>query len=151
MQCGAVNYLMTACGAVLVAVAFLGLRRSAVAVTFWPLRCGRCKKSGTAVRSQFWWPRRALEAIAICRDLPSLNRDQGWDLPPIFNSLLSHDLTIGGHVTSWATSDIRWRPWEMAKSSMVSPRNRPLCDGNYVKTFCVYETWHFQQECGNFL
>ena len=47
-----------------------------------------------------WMKRKIREAIAIRRDKPSPNRDQGWDLPPIFNSLLSHDLTIGTIVTS---------------------------------------------------
>ena len=51
-------------------------------------------------REDHWLKRKIKEAIAIRKDKPSLNRDQGWDLPPIFNSLLSHDLTIGGHVTS---------------------------------------------------
>ena len=51
-------------------------------------------------REDHWLKRKIKEAIAIRKDKPSLNRDQGWDLPPIFNSLLSHDQTIGGHVTS---------------------------------------------------
>ena len=51
-------------------------------------------------KEEHWMQRKIKEAIAIRRHKPSLNRDQGWDLSPVFNSLLLHDLTIGSHVTS---------------------------------------------------
>ena len=37
-----------------------------------------------------------------------------------FNSLLLHDLTIGSHMTSWATSESWESPCEMGESSLVS-------------------------------
>ena len=71
-------------------------------------------------KEEHWMKRKIKEAITIRRVKPSLNRDQGWDLPPIFCNLLSHDLTLGSHVTNWASSD-SWRsPCEMGESSMVS-------------------------------
>jgi hypothetical protein len=37
-------------------------------------------------------PRKIREAIHIYRDRPQLNRDQGWDLPPTYNHLLSRGI-----------------------------------------------------------
>ena len=51
-------------------------------------------------KEEHWMKRKIKEAITIRREKPSLNRDQGWDLPPIFCNLLSHDLTLGSHVTN---------------------------------------------------
>ena len=48
-------------------------------------------------RENHWLKRKIKEAIHIRCKRPSLNRDQGWDLPPIFCNLLSHD--TGSHVT----------------------------------------------------
>ena len=47
-----------------------------------------------------WMKRKVKEAIAIRREKSSLNKGQGWVLPTIFSILLSHDLTLGSHVTS---------------------------------------------------
>ena len=51
-------------------------------------------------KEEHWLKRKIKESITIRREKPSLNRDQGWDLPTIFCNLLSHDLTLGSHVTN---------------------------------------------------
>ena len=46
------------------------------------------------------WKRKIQEAVEIKTKAPTLNRDAGYDLPTIFDKLLSHDRPKkGGHVT----------------------------------------------------
>jgi hypothetical protein len=49
---------------------------------------------GTRVvaREAQYWPRKIHEAIEIKLRTPNLNRDTGYHLPPIYDSLLSGDL-----------------------------------------------------------
>lgn len=56
-------------------------------------------------REQHFWKRKIREAIEIRTQRPTLNRDTGYDLPAIFDNLLSHDRpSKGGHVTGETTS-----------------------------------------------
>ena len=51
-------------------------------------------------REEHLWKRKIREAIEIRTQRPTLNRDTGYDLPAIFDNLLSHDRpSKGGHVT----------------------------------------------------
>ena len=56
-------------------------------------------------REQLFWKRQIREAIEIRTQRPTLIRDTGYDLPAIFDNLLSHDRpSKGGHVTGETTS-----------------------------------------------
>ena len=51
-------------------------------------------------REDHFWIWKTREAIEICAQDPSLNKDTGYDLSAIYDDLLSHDhSSIGGHVT----------------------------------------------------
>ena len=50
-------------------------------------------------REDRFWNRKIREAIEIKTLKPTLNRDAGYDLPAIYNDLLTLDHPSGGHVT----------------------------------------------------
>ena len=60
-------------------------------------------------REEHLWKRKIREAIEIRTQHPTLNRDTGYDLPAIFDNLLSHDRpSKGGHVTGETNSQRCW-------------------------------------------
>ena len=50
-------------------------------------------------REDQWWRRKISESIEIYTNQPDLNRDQGYELPPIYKQVLSHDVHHHSHVT----------------------------------------------------
>ena len=46
------------------------------------------------------WGRKIRDSIKIRTRHPAINRDQGYEFPPIYDELLSCDRHPGGHVTS---------------------------------------------------
>ena len=56
---------------------------------------------GLLAREDVWLKRKVREAIKIKIGQPAMNRDQGYELPPIYDELLlSCDHCQGDHVTS---------------------------------------------------
>ena len=51
-------------------------------------------------REDNMWRRKIRQSIEIRTRHPAINRDQGYELPPIYDKLLSCDRRSGGHVTS---------------------------------------------------
>ena len=51
-------------------------------------------------REDQFWKRKIRESIEIRTQKPTLNRDTGYDLPAIYDDLLSCDRPKGGHVTN---------------------------------------------------
>ena len=51
-------------------------------------------------REDYMWRRKIRESIEIRTRRPAINRDQGYELPPIYDELLLCDRRSGGHVTS---------------------------------------------------
>ena len=67
----------------------------------WPLHSALCWVL-------YFWKRNIREAIEKRTQKPTLNRDTGYDLPAIYDDLLSHDRSLtGGHLAR-SDSTQRW-------------------------------------------
>ena len=78
--------------------------------------------------------RKIRESIEIRTRHPAINRDQGYELPPIYDELLSCDRRSGSHVTS---EDYLNPPDEMAVMVTQASNHATLLTlMNYLITIC---------------